>query len=86
MPTARAGLAVGVVGGLLYALGGHDAAGNPLPAVEVYDPSTNTWATKTPMPTPRVWLAAGVLNGVLYAVGGQDANGAPLGTLEAYYP
>ena len=42
MPTARAGLGVGVVSGVLYAVGGDDGR-FALATVEAYDPATNTW-------------------------------------------
>jgi N-acetylneuraminic acid mutarotase len=84
MPTARCGLAVGVVNGILYAVGGTDNRGTAFATVEAYDPATDTWTTKAPMPTPRYWLGVGVVNGVLYAVGG--GNTAFLATVEAYDP
>jgi hypothetical protein len=83
MPTARDGLAVGVVNGILYAVGGFNGS-SYVSTVEAYDPVTNTWTTKAPMPTARYLLAAGVVNGVLYAVGG--FNGSSLSTVEAYNP
>ncbi len=88
MPTPRSGLAVGVVNGVLYAVGGYTSPGNNpsdiVGTVQAYDPSTDTWTTKSSMPTPRKDLAVGVVNGVLYAVGGYD--GGFLGTVEAYNP
>ena len=82
MPTAR-NPAVGVVNGIVYAVGGWGAS-NYLATVEAYDPATNTWTTKASMPTPRFGLAVGVVNGILYAVGGYVANS--LATLEVYQP
>jgi len=84
MPTARYGLAVGVVNGILYAVGGYGFNGI-LNTLEAYDPATNTWITKAPMPTARGDLAVSVVNGVLYAVGGVG-GGPPLSTVEAYDP
>src|SRR5205814_2136905 len=60
MPAARWGLAVGVVNGILDAVGG----GNPtgfVATVEAYDPATDTWTTKVSMPTARSDLAVGVV-------------------------
>jgi len=71
MPTARLDLAVRVMNGLLYAVGGY-GGDNLTGALEAYNPTTNTWATLAPMPTPRGGLAAGVVNGRLYAVGGDN--------------
>ena len=65
MPTPRTEFAIGVVNGILYAVGG-DSAGS----VVAYDPAANSWTTKAPMPTPRGALSVGVVNGILYAVGG----------------
>jgi N-acetylneuraminic acid mutarotase len=97
MPTGRWGVAVGVLKGTLYAVGG---VGRPLPGsmksvvlstVEAYDPITNSWATKAPMPTPRSALAVGVVNGILYALGGSRSPYGMIGvdflnTVEAYDP
>jgi hypothetical protein len=57
------------------------------PAVEAYDPTTNTWATKTDMPTKRFSFAASAAGGLLYAVGGRiDATSTSLATSEVYQP
>jgi hypothetical protein len=69
MPTPRAGFAVSVVNGILYAVGG-DNGGSAVAAVEAYNPTTNSWTTKAPMPTPGYNVAAGVVNGIIYVVGG----------------
>jgi N-acetylneuraminic acid mutarotase len=69
MPTARTDLAVGVVAGVLYAVGGHNSG--DLTAVEAYNPATDTWSARAPMPTARGGLAVGVANGILYAIGGR---------------
>src|SRR5439155_1293314 len=79
---------VGVMNGILYAVGA---------VVQAYDPVANSWTTKASMPTRRGGLGVGVVNGVLYAVGGEDGlyhcpfGGAPgpgpfLGVVEAYDP
>src|SRR5437773_1923428 len=54
---------VGVMNGILYAVGA---------VVQAYDPVANSWTTKASMPTRRGGLGVGVVNGVLYAVGGED--------------
>ncbi|MCX5785104.1 MAG: hypothetical protein NTX59_05405 [Elusimicrobia bacterium] len=83
MPTARYGLAAGVIGGKLYVVGG-SVSGGMGNTNEEYDPASNTWATKAVMPTARVYLSAGVIGGKLYAVGGN--NGNLLNTNEEYDP
>jgi len=89
MPTPRQGMAVAVVNGRIYAIGGW--GGWPdLSTVEVYDPATNRWANTVPvtaatlaagtagkplapMPTARDDFGFSVLNGIIYAIGG-DTN------------
>ncbi len=74
MPTARSGFAVAVYNDKIYCIGGtigaigdnNEYVGNN----EVYDPSTDTWQTKTSMPTPRADLSANVVNGKIYLTGG----------------
>lgn len=93
IPTPRSGLAVGVVNGILHAVGGsitHFGVGGyieSLSTVEAFDPSNNSWTTKSPMPTPRTQLAVGVVGGILYALGGFAKNTQPaLETMDAYDP
>ena len=85
MATSRYNLAVGVVNGVVYAVGGA-AVPAYLTTVEAYDPAANSWTTKAPMLAPRENLAVGVVNGVLYAVGGDSGAAIPVGTTEAYDP
>lgn len=82
MPTARTGLAAAVVAGKLYAIGGFNGAN--LATVEVFDPASGIWETRTPMPTPRTLLEAVAIDGLIYVLGG--FNGASLNTVEAYNP
>ena len=86
MPTGRYGLAIGVAGGKIYAIGGgyYGNNYNYLSINEMYDPATNTWTTKASMPTARDGLAIGVVNGEIYAIGGY--NGNYLSTNEMYDP
>ncbi len=89
MLTPRSFHAVGVVNGILYAVGGATLSGRDyLDTVEAYDPITNRWTAKARMPTPREGLAVGVVNGILYALGGISApvGGRILDTVEAYDP
>jgi N-acetylneuraminic acid mutarotase len=86
MPSARSGLAAGVIDTAIYAVGGQDSTGVYLASMYAFNPLTNSWIFRPSMPTPRSLLAAGVVNGVLYAVGGQNAVYPVLGTVEAYTP
>jgi N-acetylneuraminic acid mutarotase len=84
MPTARHGVAVGVIDDIIYVIGGRNSSGY-LSVNEAYDPSTDSWITRTPMPTARYYLAVAVANGKIYAVGGYGADGN-LATVEEYDP
>src|SRR2546422_635356 len=88
MPTARNALAVGVIDGVLYAVGGIGSVIPGLPTVEAYDPATDTWTTRAPMPTARFGLGVATINGKLYAVGGASnaPNGGQYATVEVYDP
>jgi hypothetical protein len=84
MPTARAQLGVGVVNGIVYAVGGRDGM-TDLSTVEAYDPVTHMWSTKTPMPTARSVIGVSVINGKLYAIGGAY-RGLETNIVEVYDP
>jgi N-acetylneuraminic acid mutarotase len=81
------GPAGGVINGKLYVAGGIDQewTDHPGNALDVYDPATNTWTTKTPMPTNRYDIAGGIMHGKLYAAGGYNGT-TILNTVEAYDP
>lgn len=55
MTTRRLGVAVAVLGGQLYAVGGSDGQA-PLNTVERYDPRANKWTPVAPMSTRRKHL------------------------------
>jgi N-acetylneuraminic acid mutarotase len=101
MPTARHGLAVAVVNGKIYAIGGQGSS-SLTNVVEVYDPNSNSWSTTVTivnlrdgtlldvplalMPTVRVAFAAAAVNGKIYAIGGGGADIGGLNTVEVYDP
>jgi N-acetylneuraminic acid mutarotase len=84
MPTPRNALSTAVVDGKVYAIGGwgYDrpeggwesldptTTGQDFSTVEVYDPKTDTWATRADMPTPRSHMTVSALGGKIYAIGG----------------
>jgi N-acetylneuraminic acid mutarotase len=84
MPTPRNALSAAVVDGKIYAIGGwgYDrpeggwestdptATGQDFSTVEVYDPKTDTWATRADMPTPRSHMTVSAVGGKTYAIGG----------------
>jgi hypothetical protein len=70
MPTARGALALAMLDGSLYAVGGYDRTRNT-GALEVYDPAGDSWVVKASLPTPRDHLAAAAVGGRLYVMGGR---------------
>jgi hypothetical protein len=100
MPAPRADMAVAVVDGILYAIGGWvvpppgdgPCAYTSVGTVEAYNPVTDTWTARASMPTARALLGAGTVNGIVYAMGGQVTGPTPdeatlfLATVEAYDP
>jgi len=75
MPTPRAGIEANVVDGKIYVISGRNSDG-VTNVTEVYDPVTDTWATKTPVPTPVYSYASAVVDDKIYVIGGltQTAN------------
>ncbi len=60
-----------------------------LVAMEVYDPSTDTWTRKANIATPRAGAGAAVVDGKMYVIGGVTGgslHNAPLSTVEEYDP
>ncbi len=70
---------------MIYAIGGGDDAVT-LNTVEAFDPSTQVWATRSPMSTARSGLAAASSAGVIYAIGGIDQSDSVLSNVEQYTP
>ena len=83
MPTERAYHTSAVVDGKIYCIGGYNDS--YLKKVEVYDPKTDTWETKTPMPTARYGLTSAVVNGKIYCIGGFGYS-SYLNKVEVYDP
>jgi len=84
MPTPRRALASCVLNGLIYTISGWGA---PSPAVEAYDPATDTWARKADIPTPRAFSTAGVVDGKIYVMGGAQGPPYPgFSAVEEYDP
>ncbi len=84
MPTSRTDVAVAVVGGNLYAIGGNDpSGGGNLSTVEMYDPIADQWTTKSsPTTFDGSTLAVAVINGQIIAT----ADGGMPATTEVYDP
>jgi len=97
MPTPRHGFGIAVYRNKIYVIGGtigsSDSENSGYTGVtEVYDPSSDTWETKTSMPTPRAGLCASVMNNKIYLIGGKEyVNQSPqfynsVGVNEVYDP
>ena len=81
------------VGGRIYVFGGFEICAEIGPCLssrtQIYDPSTNSWSSGTPMPTPRSNAIAGVLSGHPIVIGGNTIvgiGGAKRNTVEIYHP
>ncbi|UCH15585.1 MAG: T9SS type A sorting domain-containing protein [Bacteroidales bacterium] len=86
MPTARLSMGTAVVDGKIYVIGGTKTETSPLNVVEVYDPVTDIWDTKTPMPTARGVFGCTVVDGKIYTIGGGVVGSSTLSIVEVYDP
>ena len=58
--------------GRVWALGGRTSFwGQQYANVDIYDPTTDSWRTGTPLPTGRGGIAAAVLGDRIYVFGGE---------------
>lgn len=96
MPTARSGVSVLVVDGKIYAIGGAEVKKfqvgpgwgysiKRLPAVEVYDPITDTWIQKADMPVARSGSTC-VVDEKIYLIGGANEKQWRLEIVDVYDP
>jgi N-acetylneuraminic acid mutarotase len=85
MPTARAALAVGVVRGRLYAVGGA-AGGKQIATLEVYDIAKRRWSPAASLSVAREHLGGAVHGGRFYAVAGRNNDSGNLAIVEGYDP
>ena len=69
MPTARFAASSVVYNNMIYVIGGKTSNG-VTNVVEVYNPSSNKWTTKSPMPDKRVSAFAELINNKIYVIGG----------------
>ncbi|XP_070564376.1 kelch-like ECH-associated protein 1 [Ptychodera flava] len=81
-PRNRVG--VGVIDGLLYAVGGSQGCHHHN-TVERYSPPQDKWTQVASMHTRRIGVGCAVVNRLLYAVGGYDGTNR-LKCVECYYP
>ena len=85
MPTARAALTAGVIGGRLYAAGGA-ANGEALRTLEVYDFRTGRWSPGPPMRVAREHLGGAVSGNAFYVLAGRAAGAGNFTVAERYVP
>ena len=74
LPTARSGIAAGVIDGRIYVVGGESEKGT-FATNEMYIPELDQWHDMAPMPTARHGLGAAVVEGRLYVVSGGPTPG-----------
>ena len=92
LPAPRGALAVAVLDGKIYALGGErfsaakPDAYEPVSDAAVYDPKSDAWEILPPLSYRRDHLVAGAIGGRIYAVGGRDRPNYTLKNVEAYDP
>ncbi len=71
LPVSRDHLAVVVVDGEIWAIGGR-ANGLNHSRVDIYDPEADAWRAGTPLPEPVSGASEGTVGGVIYLSGGED--------------
>jgi N-acetylneuraminic acid mutarotase len=89
MPTPRSSFSIFVFQNKIYCIGGitGDIDNQQLTGLtEVYDPLTDTWASKSSMPTPRADLSANVVDDAVYIIGGKQNLGIDLYFLGTLLP
>ncbi len=79
MPTPRADLSANIVDGNIYLMGGKRYSNispffNETNINEAYDPTNDSWATKTPILTAVQGYASAVEDGKIYLMGGSVAS------------
>ena len=75
---------VGVVNGIIYAIGGYDGSAH-LNTVECFDPMTNVWKPVASMASRRSSAGVTVLNDMLYVVGELHVMFKMVANVDLYY-
>ena len=87
MPTATSTVAVGVIEGQIYVIGGGVLPATCLDNTQIYDPAANTWSAGAPLPVGTCnGASAAVVNGILYVFGGGTATESVTNAVWAYNP
>lgn len=74
-PTPVVDAQAAVIGERIYVPGGAGADGQPVDALEIYDPRADAWKTGAPLPQPLSQYALAAFEGRLYLFGGWDGQG-----------
>jgi N-acetylneuraminic acid mutarotase len=85
-PTKRAALAVGVIGGKLYAAGGANGSQGALKTLEIYNFEKRRWTRGPDMAVAREHLAGTVASGAFYVLAGRAAGQGNFKVAERYIP
>ena len=89
MPRPRQEVAVAVLEGRIFVIGGFGVEMEPVATVEVFDVAANRWAARAPFPIPIHHAAAATVRGRLFVVGGYTGGRIrwdPEATLWEYEP
>lgn len=85
MTMARSDAAVAVLDGELYVIGGRTTTGQPLDAVERFDPATNQWSSVASLDDAKYAASATLFEGAILLMGGSEDDGAS-DDVEIYVP
>ena len=93
IPTVQYGFASATYQNMIYIFGGCSGfnltSGYPInctQASKVFNPATDSWASRAPMPTARAEMQANVVNDKIYLIGGTLPNGDISNASEVYDP
>ncbi|HEX8912390.1 MAG TPA: malectin domain-containing carbohydrate-binding protein, partial [Humisphaera sp.] len=91
IPHGRSHMGAVAFGGKIYTIAGqigNDAGLTTLNYVEVYDPATNAWSTRTAIPRAMSHIYSGtfVMGDRIIVMGGESAHGAQIRDAWAYTP
>lgn len=75
IPDSRANMAMALVDNRMYMVGGFKAGAVYSDRLDVYNPETDSWHTRSPLPIPLKQPAAVALDGKLYVFGGMNNSG-----------
>jgi hypothetical protein len=81
---ARYAFQAAVAGNKAYQAGGQTANNTPQPAVESYDPGTNSWTSLAPLPVALGQVSVGASGSKVYVAGGWPGGTNVTNTLHIY--